>query len=104
MAESGGEAEGSLNKVRTALMLLNGVIDPAADASAALRTQLDALAGKGDEFAGATLDASGGLDTLNNSASAALHGELSSLGSTMADAVEQGADANAVWDAAAPAL
>ena len=104
VAESGGEAEGSLNKVRTALMLLNGVIDPAADASAALRTQLDALAGKGDEFAGATLDASGGLDTLNNSASAALHGELSSLGSTMADAVEQGADANAVWDAAAPAL
>lgn len=104
VAESGGEAEGSLNKVRTALMLLNGVIDPAADASAALRTQLDALAGKGDEFAGATLDASGGLDTLNNSASAALHGELSSLGSTMADAVEKGEDANAVWDAAAPAL
>ena len=103
ISESGGEAEGSVNKVREALMLLQGTQMAVTSAAADLTNQFDSTKQRMDDFAGATLDANGNLDT-TTSAGAALHEELLNVGDSIGNAVEQGMDVDVAFGQASDTM
>lgn len=103
IGKSGGEAEGSVNKVREALMLLQGTQIAVTSAAADLTNQFDSTKQRMDDFAGATLDANGNLDT-TTSAGAALHEELLNVGDSIGNAVEQGMDVDVAFGQASDTM
>lgn len=111
IADKAGTAETRVENYWRALQKLTGTAPDLTEANANLREELDSLAdkfnvagGEATEFAGATLDAQGNLDTLGNSASGAVHSALSDLASRMQEAAIAGGDVNEIWTAAQPAL
>ncbi|AYB69446.1 tail length tape measure protein [Corynebacterium phage Juicebox] len=111
IADKAGNAETRVENYWSALQKLTGNAPDLTEANANLRAELDSLAGQftvaeGEvsEFAGATLNASGQLDTLNNTASGAVFNAMNDLGQRMREAAIAGGDANDIWAAAQPAL
>lgn len=111
IADKAGSAETRVENYWAALQKLSGNAPGLTEANANLREEIDQLTesftvaeGEASEFAGATLTASGQLDTLNNSASGAVHQAMSDLGQRMREAAIAGGDANDIWAAAQPAL
>lgn len=111
IADKAGDAESRVESYWAAIQKLTGASPDLTEANANLRAEIDQLTGsfttaEGEvsEFAGATLDASGKLDTLHNAASGAVHQAMSDLGQRMREAAIAGGDVNAIWAEAQPAL
>lgn len=111
IADKAGDAESRVESYWAAIQKLTGASPDLTEANANLRAEIDQLTdsfttaeGEVSEFAGATLDASGRLDTLHNAASGAVHQAMSDLGQRMREAAIAGGDVNAIWAEAQPAL
>ena len=100
MKEIGGSADDAstkVDKVRRALMELNGVELSATEAQAALTESISSVTGEMGGFEGATLKANGTIDA-STEAGANLFNSMMDLGGAMSTAVASGNDANEVFN------
>lgn len=100
MKEIGGSADDAatkVDKVRRALMELNGVEISATEAQAELTEAISSVSGEMEGFEGATLKANGTIDA-STEAGANLFNSMMDLGGAMSTAVASGNDANDVFN------
>lgn len=103
IAGSADDASSKVDKVRRALMELNGVELSATEAQAALTEAISSVSGEMEGFEGATLKANGTIDA-STEAGANLFNSMMDLGSAMSTAVASGNDANDVFNQSAGQL
>lgn len=103
VASSGGQAAGSLNKLREASMLFNGTLAGETQGAAQLTNALDNVSTNMESLGGATLKSNGYIDA-TTSAGASLHDQMVQVGNAIGDAVESGLSVNDAFAQAQPIL
>jgi hypothetical protein len=103
IAGSADDASSKVDKVRRALMELNGVELSATEAQSALTEAISSVSGEMEGFEGATLKANGTIDA-STEAGANLFNSMMDLGSAMSTAVASGNDAKDVFNQSAGQL
>ena len=104
IAASAGTAEGDLNKLRHAMMELNGSSMSATEAATELTKTLDSISNSTTGIDPTAFDQMKQAIDPTTTAGAALYDSLMDIGDAMGNSVEAGNDANAVFDQARPAL
>ncbi|MDU0478394.1 phage tail tape measure protein [Staphylococcus chromogenes] len=96
VGDKAGDAAGRADKLRMAFMELAGINISADQAAAELTKTLDNASQNMDKYAGATLNAKGGIDVTAKSG-VELHAALNEIGQAMQRSVAAGEDANQVF-------